>query len=114
MYTSPTIDQSSLLARQQSTLQTNLQNITAVSPPTGGTFWDKANSFLDNLAPVVTKVSTISSQIQQNRVPGTNIMYNPQLQYQQQQANRGNTGKVLLVGGLAILAGVMIYKSVKK
>lgn len=114
MYTSPTIDTTAILQRQQSTLQTNLQNITA-QPTSGstGTFWSKVNNFLDNVTPVVSKVSTITTQLQQNRVPGTNIQYNPGLQYQQPVTNRNNTIKtVAVVGGLALI-GFAIYKAVK-
>ncbi len=111
--TSPTINTSDILARQQATLLTNSQNIVKPAiPGSSTTFFDKVNTFIDKAAPVVYKVQDIANQVQ-TRVPGTNLVYNPQLKYQQQQPQQGGGSNGLVIAGLVILTGFVIYKAVK-
>ncbi len=112
MYTSPTINTSDILARQQSTLQTNSQNIVRPTSSTPAlSFLDKVSNFIDKAAPVVYKVQDVVNQVQ-TRVPGTNLYYNPQLQQQPVNNSSNNMKPVLLIGGAALL-GFLIYKAVK-
>lgn len=111
MYTSPTIDTSSILARQQETLQTNSQNIVQKSSGGSLTFLDKLSNFIDKAAPVVYKVQDVAHQVQ-TRVPGTNIVYNPQLKASAPKQSNSNNNAMVAVG-LTILTGIVIYATTR-
>lgn len=106
-----TISTSDIMARQQASLLTNSQNIVKPAAPQL-TFLDKVSNFIDKAAPVVYKAQDVVAQVQ-TRVPGTNLVYNPNLKAATPNTNKQPNYTPLVVTGGLLLTGFLIYKATR-